>query len=58
MKPSTNYLQHIFDETRFLTENLSDINLERFLHDPVLQRAVVRSLYIKRDTSGSVPLKG
>ena len=46
MKPSTNYLQHIFDETRFLTENLSDINLERFLHDPVLQRAVVRSLEI------------
>ena len=46
MKPSTNYLRHILDETRFLIENLSDIDLELFLHDPILQRAVVRSLEI------------
>ncbi len=55
MKPSTNYLQHILDETRFLTENLSDINLERFLHDPVLQRAVVRSLEIIGEAVKNTP---
>ena len=43
------------DETRFLTENLSDINLEHFLHDLVLQRAVVRSLEIIGEAVKNTP---
>ncbi len=46
MKPSTSYLHHILDETRFLIENLVGCNLDCFLRDPILQRAVVRSLEI------------
>jgi uncharacterized protein with HEPN domain len=57
MKPSTNYLHHILDETRFLTENLSDIKLELFLRDPVLQRAVVRSLEIIGEAVKKTPQK-
>ena len=55
MKPSTSYLHHILDETRFLTENLSNINLELFLRDPILQRAVVRSLEIIGEAVKNTP---
>ena len=55
MKPSINYLLHILDETRFLTENLADSNLELFLRDPILQRAVVRSLEIIGEAVKNTP---
>ncbi len=55
MKPSTNYLHHILDETRFLIENLADIHLELFLHDPILQRAAVRSLEIIGEAVKNTP---
>ena len=55
MKPSINYLRHILDETRFLIDNLADCDLEHFMQDPVLQRAVVRSLEVIGEAVKNIP---
>ncbi len=40
------YLQHIKDETAFITKNCSSISKKELIADPVLERAVERSLEI------------
>ena len=55
MKPSTNYLRHILDETRFLLEHLSPCSLDQIMRDPVLQRAVVRSIEIIGEAVKNIP---
>ena len=40
------YLKHILDETSYLMESSRGISKERFLEDPMLQRAFVRSIEI------------
>ncbi|NCP78867.1 MAG: DUF86 domain-containing protein [Desulfuromonadales bacterium] len=55
MKPSTNYLRHILDETRFLLEHLSQCSLDQIMRDPVLQRACVRSVEVIGEAVKNIP---
>ncbi|MDT8424266.1 MAG: DUF86 domain-containing protein [Desulfuromonadales bacterium] len=55
MKPSTNFLLHILDETKFLSQNLSGGSLDQFMRDPVLQRAGVRSIEIIGEAVKNIP---
>ncbi len=56
MKPSTNYLHHILDETYFLIENSAGINFDQLQRDPVLQRAFIRSLEIIGEAVKNIPI--
>jgi uncharacterized protein with HEPN domain len=49
------YLQHILDETEYLMEGSRGISKERFLADPTLQRAFVRSIEIIREAAKQIP---
>jgi uncharacterized protein with HEPN domain len=40
------YLKHILDEAEYLMESSHGVDKERFLKDPTLQRAFVRSIEI------------
>ncbi|MGH9856084.1 MAG: HepT-like ribonuclease domain-containing protein [Blastocatellia bacterium] len=49
------YLQHILDETRYLTENSRGLDKEAFLQNETLKRAFVRSLEIIGEAAKQVP---
>ena len=52
LRNDTTYLHHICDEVRFLQTISKDLTYEGLLQDPVLQRAVIRSLEVM---GGSFP---
>lgn len=56
MKKSEVYLTHILQECEFLMENSSGISSEKFLNDPVLERAFIRSLEIIGEAVKKLPL--
>lgn len=49
------YLQHILDEIRYLSENLPGLDREQFLRDPTLQRAFVRSIEVIGEAAKQIP---
>ena len=49
------YLNHILDETEYLMESSRGIGKERFLKDPTLQRAFVRSIEIIGEAAKQIP---
>ena len=49
------YLKHILDETEYLMECSRGIGKERFLEDPTLQRAFVRSIEIVGEAANQIP---
>ena len=49
------YLRHILDETKYLMEASRGIDKERFLGDPTLQRAFVRSIEIIGEAAKQIP---
>ena len=58
MSPSPlEYLRHILDETRYLTEQASLLSREQFLKDETAKRALVRSLEIIGEAAKKVPVQ-
>ena len=56
MHPSlTEFLYHIKDEIQFCTKETEGLNFETFQDDPVLTRAVVRSLEIIGEACKKLP---
>ncbi|HEX6987723.1 MAG TPA: DUF86 domain-containing protein [Planctomycetaceae bacterium] len=51
----TNYLRHIIAECDFLRSVVTGVDRERFDGDPVLQRALVRSLEIIGEAATKLP---
>lgn len=49
------YLRHMLEEARFLTEHSSDLTLSSFLADDTRRRAFVRSLEILGEAAKNVP---
>jgi uncharacterized protein with HEPN domain len=49
------YLKHILDETEYLMESSQGIGKERFLEDPTLRRAFVRSIEIIGEAAKQIP---
>lgn len=49
------YLRHILDETEYLRESSHGIDKDRFLKDPTLQRAFVRSIEIIGEAAKLIP---
>ena len=49
------YLKHILDEAEYLMESSQGIGKERFLEDPTLQRAFVRSIEIIGEAATQIP---
>jgi uncharacterized protein with HEPN domain len=49
------YLNHILDETEYLMEYSHGVSKERFLEDPTLQRAFVRSIEIIGEAAKQIP---
>ena len=49
------YMNHILDETKYLMESSHGISKERFLEDPTLQRAFVRSIEIIGEAAKQMP---
>ena len=49
------YLKHILDETEYLMESSRGIGKERFLEDPTLRRAFVRSIEIIGEAAKQIP---
>lgn len=49
------FIRHILDETNFILERSKNINKSEFLQDPVLLRAVIRSLEIIGEASKNIP---
>jgi uncharacterized protein with HEPN domain len=49
------YLQHILNETRYLTDRTRGLSKETFLRDETLQRAFVRSLEIIGEAAKQLP---
>jgi len=49
------YLQHILDETDYLTEKSQGVSKEMFLQDETLKRAFVRSIEIIGEAVKQVP---
>jgi uncharacterized protein with HEPN domain len=48
-------LKHILDETEYLMESSQGIGKERFLKDPTLRRAFVRSIEIIGEAAKQIP---
>jgi len=48
-------LRHVLDEIAFISEQLARTDEDRFMHDPILQRAFVRSLEIIGEAIKNVP---
>ena len=48
-------LLHVLDEIAFISSRLADTDEERFMLDPTLQRAFVRSLEIIGEAAKNVP---
>ncbi|HEY75732.1 MAG TPA: DUF86 domain-containing protein [Thermoflexia bacterium] len=49
------YLRHILDEAEYLMDRTRGLTYERFLEDPTLQRAFVRSLEIIGEAAKRIP---
>lgn len=49
------YLQHILDETDYLTKQSRDVSRETFLQDETLKRAFVRSIEIIGEAVKKIP---
>ena len=49
------YLRHMLAEAAFIGTATAELTYERFLEDPTLQRAVVRSLEIIGEAARKVP---
>jgi len=50
-------LRHIRDEAKFLSDSTRGMSVERFLDDPVLKRACVRSIEVIGEAAKKVPDK-
>jgi uncharacterized protein with HEPN domain len=50
------YLQHILDETTFLVDQTRSRTRDDVLQDPVLRRAVVRSIEVIGEAAKQIPL--
>ena len=48
------FIHHILDETNFILERSKNISKSEFLKDPVLLRAVIRSLEIIGEASKNI----
>ncbi len=58
MSPSPlEYLRHILDETKYLSEQVNSLNREQFLKDETAKRAFVRSIEIIGEAAKKVPLQ-
>ncbi|WP_456370593.1 HepT-like ribonuclease domain-containing protein [Thermodesulfatator atlanticus] len=55
MKKVEPYLRHILQECEFLIENSQEIEYDKFLNDPVLMRAFVRSLEVIGEAVKNLP---
>ncbi|MBW4691922.1 MAG: DUF86 domain-containing protein [Lyngbya sp. HA4199-MV5] len=56
MSPSAReYLQHILDETAYLTANSANLNKLTFLQDETLKRAFVRSIEVIGEAVNQLP---
>ncbi len=55
LKSPLEYLYHIRDEAEFILNSTKDIDKESFLADPVLTRAIIRSLEIVGEAAKKVP---
>ena len=51
---SLEYLQHILDETTYLTDRAKGLNKDEFMQDETLKRAFVRSLEIIGEAAKNV----
>lgn len=49
------YVRHILDEADFCSVNIATVPKERFLEDPILQRAAVRSIEIIGEAVKKLP---
>lgn len=54
-RSSREYLQHILDETHYLSNQAQRLNKETFLQDETLKRAFVRSLEIIGEAVKHIP---
>ncbi len=58
MSPSPlEYLRHILDETKYLSEQTNVLSQEQFLKDETAKRAFVRSIEIIGEAAKKVPLQ-
>jgi uncharacterized protein with HEPN domain len=56
MQPSTReYLEHIFDEAKYLLDRSSGVEREAFLRDETLKRAFVRSIEVIGEAVKQIP---
>ncbi|RLA87055.1 MAG: hypothetical protein DRG32_06295 [Deltaproteobacteria bacterium] len=55
MKRAEPYLKHILDECIFLMEKSQGLKYEKFISDPVLMRAFVRSLEVIGEAVKNIP---
>jgi len=55
LKLPIEYLKHILEETEFILRETNNISKDNFYLDPVLKRAVVRSLEIIGEASKNIP---
>lgn len=49
------YVRHILDEAEFIRKNTIGLDKDRFLSDPVLKRAFVRSIEIIGEAAKQIP---
>jgi uncharacterized protein with HEPN domain len=49
------YLQHILDETDYLSRNAQKVSKDEFLHDETLKRSFVRSIEIIGEAAKQIP---
>lgn len=49
------YLQHILDETEYLTDRGKGLNKDEFMRDETLKRAFVRSLEVIGEAAKQIP---
>lgn len=54
-KSATEYLRHILDEFVFLEKERVALTEDKFMHDPVRQRAFARSLEVIGEAAKQVP---
>lgn len=55
MSSALEYLRHILDETRFLSNQTKELSRDEFIQDETLQRAFVRSIEIIGEATKKIP---
>jgi len=55
MSSALEYLQHILDETRFLSNQTKELSRDEFIQNETLQRAFVRSIEIIGEATKKIP---